>query len=44
MLGAMPSTAGMGYLLYVVATDITTLAEAFTAGREAAFEEIENKS
>jgi len=35
------SMSGMGYLLYVVARDVTTLAEAFAAGRIAAFEEIE---
>ena len=35
------SVAGMGYILYVVARDVTTLAEAFAAGRITAFEEIE---
>ena len=35
------STAGMGFLIYVVAKDITSLAEAFAAGRLAAFDEIE---
>lgn len=36
------STAGMGFLLYVVAKDVTTLAEAFAAGRMTAFDEIED--
>jgi hypothetical protein len=33
------SPAGLGYLLYVHATGITSLAEAFAAGRECALEE-----
>ena len=33
------STAGMGFLLYVVAPNITSLAEAFAAGRQAALDE-----
>jgi hypothetical protein len=37
------STAGMGFLLYVIARDVTSLAEAFAAGRAAAFEEIEDQ-
>lgn len=36
------STAGMGFLLYVVANDVTTLAEAFAAGRMTAIDEIED--
>ena len=37
------STAGMGFLLYVVARNVTSLAEAFAAGRIAAYDEIEDK-
>ena len=37
------SMAGMGYILYVVARDVTSLAEAFAAGRIAAFEEIDSQ-
>jgi hypothetical protein len=33
------STAGLGYLLYVRARGITSLAEAFAAGYECAHEE-----
>jgi hypothetical protein len=36
------STAGAGFLIYVVARDVTSLAEAFAAGRVAAIEEIED--
>ena len=34
------STAGLGYLLYVKARGITSLAEAFAAGYECALEEV----
>ena len=37
------STAGLGYLLYVKARGITSLAEAFAAGYECAHDEIEDK-
>ena len=37
------STAGLGYLLFVKAADVTSLAEAFAAGRECAFDEIDDK-
>ncbi len=37
------STAGMGYLLHVVAPGITSTAEAFVAGRQAAFDEMDDK-
>jgi hypothetical protein len=37
------STAGMGFLLFVVAANVTTLAEAFAAGRQNAFDEIEDR-
>jgi hypothetical protein len=37
------STAGLGYLLFVKAADVTSLAGAFAAGRECAFDEIEDK-
>lgn len=37
------SAAGMGFLLYVIAKDVTSLAEAFAAGRLAAFDEIEDQ-
>ena len=38
------SAAGLGYLLYVRARGITSLAEAFAAGREYALDEMEHKS
>ena len=38
------STAGMGFLLYVVAKNVNTVAEAFAAGRMAAFDEIEDET
>lgn len=38
------STAGLGYLLYVKARGITSLAEAFAAGRTCALDEIEPAS
>jgi hypothetical protein len=37
------SVAGLGYLLYVKARGITSLAEAFAAGYECAHEEINDK-
>ena len=37
------STAGLGYLLYVKARGITSLAEAFAAGYERAHDEIRAK-
>jgi hypothetical protein len=37
------STAGLGYLLSVQARGITSLAEAFAAGYECAYEEIKAK-
>jgi hypothetical protein len=37
------STAGLGYLLYVKARNITSLAEAFAAGYECAVEETDAK-
>ena len=37
------STAGLGYLLYVKARGITSLAEAFAAGYECAHDEIRAK-
>lgn len=37
-----PSAAGFAYLLFVVARDITSPAEAFAAGYQAAFEEIDS--
>ncbi len=38
------SAAGMGFLVYVIANDVTSLADAFAAGRLAAFEEIEDRN
>ena len=37
------SASGLGYLLFVKASDVTSLAEAFAAGREFAFDEIEDQ-
>ncbi len=37
------STSGLGYLLFIKGRGITRLEEAFAAGRECAFEEIEDK-
>jgi hypothetical protein len=37
------STAGLGYLLFVKARDITGVAEAFAAGYQCAAEEYEDK-
>ncbi len=34
------STAGLGYLLHVVARDVNSLAEAYAAGFDAAYEEM----
>jgi len=37
------STSGMGYLVFIKARNINNLAEAFAAGRECAFIEIEDQ-
>ena len=37
------SPVGLGYLLFVKAGDVTSLAGAFAAGLECAFDEIEDK-
>jgi hypothetical protein len=36
------STAGLGYLVFVKAAAVTSLAGAFVAGRQCAFDEIED--